>query len=146
MVQNGLDSFSNSPECSRLVQNIFGYMGTSLTRKRPPPLGPYHRPMPRVLGGSKGVGRFLMGEVPLQSRFFFDWSRHPERAREGAQLMFLSHRIYLLIGFRKSNPPQDRQLVVYYYLSKYLGVYLISHKVFLKSFCCNLYRNRSTAF
>ena len=27
------------------------YMGTSLTRKRTP-LGPYRRPMPRVLGGS----------------------------------------------------------------------------------------------
>ena len=34
--------------------------GTSLIRKRTP-LGPYRRPMPRVLGG----GRFLMSEVPL---------------------------------------------------------------------------------
>ena len=40
------------------------YRGTSLTRKRTP-LGPYSRPMPRVLGGSWGGGRFLMGEVPL---------------------------------------------------------------------------------
>ena len=40
------------------------YMGTSLTRKRTP-LGPYRRPVPRVLGGSKGGGRFRMGEVPL---------------------------------------------------------------------------------
>ena len=40
------------------------YKGTSLTRKRNP-LGPYHRPLPRVLGGSQGGGRFLMGEVPL---------------------------------------------------------------------------------
>ena len=39
-------------------------MGTSLTRKQPP-LGPYRRPMPRVLGGSLGGGRFLMGEEPL---------------------------------------------------------------------------------
>ena len=38
--------------------------GTSLARKRNP-LGPYRRPMPRVLGGSLGGGRFLMGEVPL---------------------------------------------------------------------------------
>jgi hypothetical protein len=30
------------------------YKGTSLTRKRAP-LGPYRRPMPRVLGGSYGV-------------------------------------------------------------------------------------------
>ena len=28
------------------------------------PLGPYRRPMPRVLGGSQGGGHFLMGEVP----------------------------------------------------------------------------------
>ena len=40
------------------------YRGTSLTRKRTP-LGPYRRPMPRVLGGSEGVGRFLMSKVPL---------------------------------------------------------------------------------
>ena len=29
-------------------------------------LGPYLRPMPRVLGGSYGGGRFLMSEVTLQ--------------------------------------------------------------------------------
>jgi len=41
-----------------------GYRGTSLIRKRTP-LGPYRRPVPRVLGVSHGGGRFLMGEVPL---------------------------------------------------------------------------------
>ena len=41
-----------------------GNRGTSLIRKRTP-LGPYRRPMPRVLGGSYGRGRFLMDEVPL---------------------------------------------------------------------------------
>ena len=40
------------------------YRGTSLIRKRTP-LGPYSRPTPRVLGGSLGGGRFIMGEVPL---------------------------------------------------------------------------------
>ena len=40
------------------------YRGTSLIRKRTP-LGPYPRPMPRVLGRSWGGGDFLMGEVPL---------------------------------------------------------------------------------
>ena len=39
--------------------------GIPLTRKRTP-LGPYCRPMPRVLGGSHGGERFLMGEVPVQ--------------------------------------------------------------------------------
>ena len=38
--------------------------GTSLIRKRAP-LEPYHRPMPRVLGGSEEAERLLMGEVPL---------------------------------------------------------------------------------
>ena len=37
---------------------------TSLARNRNP-LGPYRGPLPRVLGGSRGVRRFLMGEVPL---------------------------------------------------------------------------------
>ena len=41
-------------------------MGTALTRKRTP-LGPYRRPLPWVLRGSKEGGRFLMGEVPLYS-------------------------------------------------------------------------------
>ena len=47
-----------------LMSEVPLYRGTSLIRKRLL-LGPYSRTMPRVLGGSKGVGRFLMGEVPL---------------------------------------------------------------------------------
>jgi hypothetical protein len=43
------------------------YRSTSLTRKRTP-LGPYCRPMPRVLGGFWGGGHFLMGEVPLHGQ------------------------------------------------------------------------------
>ena len=38
------------------------HRGTSLARKQPP-LGPYRRPMPGVLGGSWEVARFLMGMV-----------------------------------------------------------------------------------
>ena len=38
-----------------------GYLAHKKTR----PLGPYRSLMPRVLGGSWGGGRFLMGEVPL---------------------------------------------------------------------------------
>ena len=41
------------------------YKGTSLMRKRLL-LGPYRKPMPRVLGGSQGYVCFLIGEVPLQ--------------------------------------------------------------------------------
>ena len=40
------------------------YKGTLLTKTRTP-LGPYLTPMPRVLGGSYGGGRFIMDEVPL---------------------------------------------------------------------------------
>ena len=40
------------------------YRGASLIRKRTP-LGPYRRPMPRVLRGSYGNERFLMGEIPV---------------------------------------------------------------------------------
>ena len=43
---------------------VFGYRGTLPTSKRTP-LGPYRRPVPKVLGGSYGGGRFLMSEVPL---------------------------------------------------------------------------------
>ena len=44
---------------------VLRYRGTSLIRKRTP-LGPYSRPTPRVLGGSEGVGRFLVTEVSLK--------------------------------------------------------------------------------
>ena len=43
---------------------VSAYRGASLIRKCTP-LGPYRRPMPRLLGGSYGGGCFLMGEVPL---------------------------------------------------------------------------------
>jgi hypothetical protein len=47
-----------------LQQEALLYRGASLIRNSFP-VGPYNRPMPRVLGGFKGVGRFLMSEVPL---------------------------------------------------------------------------------
>ena len=46
------------------IQLLVFYRGTSLTN-RDTPLGLYRRPMHRVLGGSQGGRRFLMGEVPL---------------------------------------------------------------------------------
>ena len=52
----------SSPIASSVLD--FEYRGNPLTRKRSP-LGPYRRPMPRVLGGSSGGGRFLMGGIPL---------------------------------------------------------------------------------
>ena len=53
---------------ARDLKAAFGppYRDASLTRKLSHP-GLYRRPLPRVLGGSQGAGRFLMGEVPLYS-------------------------------------------------------------------------------
>jgi len=45
-----------------------------LTYKKPPPLGPYRRPVHGVLRGSLGGGRFLMGEIPL----YHDHKNHGE--------------------------------------------------------------------
>ena len=53
------------PPLPPLAHRTVDYRGTSFTGKRTS-LGPYRRPMPRVLGGSWGGGRFLMGEVPLK--------------------------------------------------------------------------------
>jgi hypothetical protein len=57
-----------SSEMSVYLQTVASchshYRGTSLRRKRTP-LGPYLMPMPRVLGGSRGGERFLIGEKPL---------------------------------------------------------------------------------
>ena len=51
------------------IRNVHGpaspaYRGTLLIRDSAP-LGPYCRPMPRVLGRSQGGGLFLMCEVPI---------------------------------------------------------------------------------
>ena len=51
-------------ECIDRACRISHYRGTPLTRKCSP-LGPFGRPMPRVLGGSLGGGHFHMGETPL---------------------------------------------------------------------------------
>ena len=40
------------------------YRGTPLIRNYPP-LGPYRRPVPGVLGGSWGGGRLIVGEETL---------------------------------------------------------------------------------
>ena len=64
-------SFISSNPCTFRVTPVLkhslgrgAYRGTSLARKRTPQ-GPYRRPVPRVPRGSKGGGRFHMGEVPL---------------------------------------------------------------------------------
>ena len=44
------------------------YRGTSLIKELTP-LGPFCRPMPQVLGGSEGSGRFLISEAPLYGKF-----------------------------------------------------------------------------
>ena len=76
-------------ECFRMFSG--SYRSTSLTRNRNP-LGPYRRPMPRVLWGSGGGGRFLMGEVPLYSLFLAEedtvWGRTEGRkGKDGENLV-----------------------------------------------------------
>ena len=56
------------------------------------PLGPYRRPMPRVLGGSWESGRFLMGEVPLNPRDAVCWCA-AYRADASALLLQRTHRL-----------------------------------------------------
>ena len=55
--------YSETPE-RNLCDRVAPYRGNSRIRKRTP-LGPYRRPVPRVLGESYGGGRFLIGQVPL---------------------------------------------------------------------------------
>ena len=50
------------------------YRGTLLIRKRSP-LGPYRRPMPRVLGRSWGGKRVHMREVSLQISMVYNTGR-----------------------------------------------------------------------
>ena len=52
------------------------YRGTSLTRKCTP-LGTYRRPMSRVVKGSWGGERFLMGEAPLYKVTLLIRRRYP---------------------------------------------------------------------
>ena len=65
MPDSGLGFQSNARKTLQGVSSSLG-SGTGVlhTRKRTP-LGPYLRPVPRVLWGFQGGGRFLMGEVPL---------------------------------------------------------------------------------
>ena len=55
---------SQHPDQLRVLLVHMPYRGASLVRKRNP-LGPYCRPLRRVLRGSWGGARFVMGEVPL---------------------------------------------------------------------------------
>ena len=43
-----------------------------LTHKKTNPIGPYRRPMRRVLGGSHGGWCFLMGEIPMYTSILGD--------------------------------------------------------------------------
>ena len=85
------------------------YRGTSLLRKRTP-LGPYRKPIPRVLGGSWGGGRFLMDEVPLYWNATGYTIHHrvsrvlPTFLRKKPRLSLrLTLRLRVCIGFRVSG-------------------------------------------
>ena len=55
---------SNDPFPEVTIGCLVACRGVSLIRKRPP-LGPYSRPVPRLLRQSQRGERFLMSEVPL---------------------------------------------------------------------------------
>ena len=69
------------------------YRNSSLTKQRTP-LGPYHRPMPRVLLGSQGGRRFLVSEVPLHG-----FRRTPLQVQEALMHLVgaLRRRVLLLL-------------------------------------------------
>ena len=50
---------------TRVTETSSAYRDAPSVLLGPPAAGPYHQPMPGVLGGSQGGGRFLMGEEPL---------------------------------------------------------------------------------
>ena len=51
--------------CAQAPHGEFRVYRVSSLTGQSTPLGPYRRPMPRILGVSQKGGRFLMGEVPL---------------------------------------------------------------------------------
>ena len=61
------------PLCTCIVLLSVGAALQGYLTKKRKPLGPYRMPMPRVLGGSQGGRRFLIGEVPLQGVVWWIW-------------------------------------------------------------------------
>ena len=61
---SGVESLAFGVDPDSRGQKVGSYRGSSLIRNNLL-LGPYRRPMPRVLGGSYGGRIFLMSEVPL---------------------------------------------------------------------------------
>ena len=70
-----------------------------------------------MLVRSSCVVMFVAGSDSIDS-FFLSQARGWWPRGQISSFWVLSHRMHSLIGFRKSTPPQYRQLVVYYYLSK----------------------------
>ena len=93
-----------SPSPSLLLESHSdAHLHEYLTHKEHPPLGPRGRPVHRVLGGSLGVGRFLMGEVPLYAGFRGQAPRRrrSERLYRGTSL---TRKRTLLGPYRRPTP------------------------------------------
>ena len=58
----------------------------------PTPLEPYRGPMPRVLRGSQGAGRLLMGEVPL-----YLFPVEEERGAGSSEVLGVDNRLILMV-------------------------------------------------
>jgi len=112
---NTLERCSRDGMRSRLeggwVVGVLGHRGTSLTRNSAS-LGPYSRTMPRSIWWSEGEGavsseRGTPVPCPSQCKDF-------SRGKRGVEASS-SDTTYQFNGFRKSIPPQNRPLIVYYY-------------------------------
>ena len=66
------------------------------------PLGPYRRPMPRVIGGSWVGGRFLMSEVPL----YLAPSLCPRRALLRDPTLTEDAHAYRVTSHKDTHPPR----------------------------------------
>ena len=97
------------------------YRGTPVTRKRTP-LGPYRRPMPRVLEGSYGGGCFLMGV----------WGRLLESHAEAEDHVahrdpaFVATYIYIYI-YIYTYTYIYTHIYIYIYVYAYIHIYILTH-------------------
>jgi len=67
------------------------------------------------VGSAGGRGRWGTPNLALHTRIQPEQTDNTMVVYESISDVNLSHKIYLLISFRKSTPPQTRQLVDYYY-------------------------------
>ena len=87
-------------------------------------------PLPRRLNLMRKQMQFITTFGAIQVRSIVLHLRHsfaihrvdhprPRYSKKMSNIESSSHRLYLLVIFRKSSPPQNRHLIVYFYEFKY---------------------------